>query len=59
MKVRYLIQNLVEICDLEEEVFVPIPNNEFNYAFKPEYEKATGLEFIKDEEGKIKGVALY
>ena len=59
MKVRYLIQNLVEICDLEEEVFVPIPNNEFNYAFKPEYEEATGFKFINDEEGKIKGVALY
>ena len=59
MKVKYLIQALVNTCDLEDEVLVPIPNNEFNYAFKQEYEKATGLEFIKDEEGNIKGVALY
>lgn len=59
MKVKYLIQALVNTCDLEDEVLVPIPTNEFNYAFKQEYEEATGLEFIKDEEGKIKGVALY
>lgn len=59
MKVKYLIQALVNTCDLEDEVLVPIPNNEFNYVFKQEYEKATGLEFIKDEEGNIKGVALY
>lgn len=59
MKGKYLIQDLVNTCDLEDEVLVPIPNNEFNYTFKQEYKKATGLEFIKDEEGNLKGVALY
>ena len=43
MKVKYLIQALVNTCDLEDEVLVPIPTNEFNYAFKQEYEEATGL----------------
>ena len=59
MKVKYLIQALVNTCDLEDEVLVPLPTNEFNYAFKQEYAKTTGLEFIKDEDGNLKGVAVY
>ena len=59
MKVKYLIQALVNTCDLEDEVLVPLPTNEFNYTFKQEYAKATGLEFIKDEEGNLRGVAVY
>ena len=58
MKVKYLIQALVNTCDLEDEVLVPV-QTEFNNYFKQEYKESTGLEFIKDEEGEIKGVALY
>ena len=58
MKVKYLIQALVNTCDLEDEVLVPV-QTEFNNYFKQEYKESTGLEFIKDEDGKIKGVALY
>ena len=58
MKVKYLIQALVNTCDLEDEVLIPV-QTEFNNYFKQEYQESTGLEFIKDEEGKIKGVALY
>lgn len=58
MKVKYLIQALVNTCDLEDEVLVPV-QTEFNNYFKQEYKESTGLEFIKDEDGNLKGVALY
>ena len=58
MKVKYLIQALVNTCDLEDEVLVPI-QTEFNNYFKQEYKESTGLEFIKDEDGNLKGVAVY
>ena len=58
MKVKYLIQALVNTCDLEDEVLVPV-QTEFNNYFKQEYKESTGLEFIKDEEGNLKGVAVY
>ena len=58
MKVKYLIQALVNTCDLEEEVLVPV-QTEFNNYFKQEYKESTGLEFIKDEDGNLKGVAVY
>ena len=58
MKVKYLIQALVNTCDLEDEVLVPV-QTEFNNYFKQEYKEATGLEFIKDEDGNLKGVAVY
>ena len=60
MKVKYLIQALVNTCDLEDEVLVEeyVPYDLTANSF-PNYTEATGLEFIKDEEGKIKGVALY
>lgn len=59
MKVKYLIKALVDTCDLEDEVLVPVCLCIFNNNFKTKHKEATGLEFIKDEEGKIKGVALY
>ena len=58
MKVKYLIQALVNTCDLEDEVLVPV-QTEFNNYFKQEYKESTGLEFIKDEYGNLKGVAVY
>ena len=58
MKVKYLIQALVNTCNLEDEVLVPV-QTEFNNYFKQEYKESTGLEFIKDEEGNLKGVAVY
>lgn len=58
MKVKYLIQALVNTCDLEDEVLVPV-QTEFNNYFKQEYKESTGLEFIKDEDGNLKGVAVY
>lgn len=58
MKVKYLIQALVNTCDLEDEVLVPV-QTEFNNYFKQEYKETTGLEFIKDEDGNLKGVAVY
>lgn len=58
MKVKYLIQALVNTCDLEDEVLVPV-QTEFNNYFKQEYKESTGLEFIKDEEGNLRGVAVY
>ena len=57
-KVKYLIQALVNTCDLEDEVLVPV-QTEFNNYFKQEYKESTGLEFIKDEEGSLRGVAVY
>lgn len=58
MKVKYLIQALVNTCDLEDEVLVPV-QTEFNNYFKQEYKESTGLEFIKDEDGNLKGVVVY
>ena len=58
MKVKYRIQALVNTCDLEDEVLVPV-QTEFNNYFKQEYKESTGLEFIKDEDGNLKGVAVY
>lgn len=58
MKVKYLIQALVNTCDLEDEVLVHV-QTEFNNYFKQEYKESTGLEFIKDEDGNLKGVAVY
>ena len=58
MKVKYLIQALVNTCDLEDEVLIPV-QTEFNNYFKQEYKESTGLEFIKDEDGNLKGVAVY
>ena len=58
MKVKYLIQALVNTCDLEDEVLVPV-QTEFNNYFKQEYKESTGLEFIKDEDGNLKGVSVY
>ena len=58
MKVKYLIQAFVNTCDLEDEVLVPV-QTEFNNYFKQEYKESTGLEFIKDEDGNLKGVAVY
>ena len=58
MKVKYLIQALVNTCDLEDEVLVPV-QTEFNNYFKQEYKESTGLDFIKDEDGNLKGVAVY
>lgn len=58
MKMKYLIQALVNTCDLEDEVLVPV-QTEFNNYFKQEYKESTGLEFIKDEDGNLKGVAVY
>lgn len=58
MKVKYLIQALVNTCNLEDEVLVPV-QTEFNNYFKQEYKESTGLEFIKDEDGNLKGVAVY
>lgn len=58
MKVKYLIQALVNTCDLEDEVLVPV-QTEFNNYFKQEYKESTGLEFIKEEDGNLKGVVVY
>ena len=56
MKVKYLIQALVNTCDLEDEVFV---EKYEDYTKFSTYTEATGLEFIKDEEGNLRGVAVY